>query len=521
MNLTSKRMLQFLSLCAGAFALTATAQTVFVADNFEAEGVGYTNAAINDAAGMYKANVWGTQSQYTNLVWEAGAGDASTIQAFDGTYAAGRPITNDNAKAQALKLETEGQTLTRYVAFTEDGGSGSDGIPRTTPAPVSFATEPIYVDTLIKFTPSEDDPEITDPNIKVAIFVNVNSNLVVRHKYLLPNVTLGVTNSVFETMTYNGSPWVVNPEQWYRLTLKVWQPSVYEGNLQGVEIWVDGTQLTHSNGAVDTSTYSGGGYFFSLKDGVTTLSQVSFQGTGYVDDLVVARDITSFAGQAGLTLTLAFDDDVLDVLVDGQPVQPSAVVESGSTLAITAVDWYQINSVTGDGITFSGGTGDMTNMTSGTISADVAGRTATIAASQYSSGSTVPTGLAAPYDTVPANKLAAWAVASGLTEQDVALNAADYLDNYLLNIDESISANIQITGIELDDVNDIATITVSATDPAVNLTDLNGTLVVSTTENLATPFGYPTTYTITLQGAAEVTIQVPYAAGNFIKAVVQ
>ena len=52
MNLTSKRMLQFLSLCAGAFALTATAQTVFVADNFEAEGVGFTNAAIGAAAGM-------------------------------------------------------------------------------------------------------------------------------------------------------------------------------------------------------------------------------------------------------------------------------------------------------------------------------------------------------------------------------------------------------------------------------------------------------------------------------------
>ena len=128
MNLTSKRMLQFLSLCAGAFALTATAQTVFVADNFEAEGVGYTNAAIGAAAGMYKANVWGSSFQYTNLAWEAGAGDASTIQAFEGTYANGRPITNDNDKAQALKLETEGQTLTRYVAFTEDDGSGSSSL---------------------------------------------------------------------------------------------------------------------------------------------------------------------------------------------------------------------------------------------------------------------------------------------------------------------------------------------------------------------------------------------------------
>ena len=112
MNLTSKRMLQFLSVCAGAFALTASAQTIWVSDNFEAEGAGLTNAAIGDAAGMYKANVWGTMSQLTNLTWGAGAGDASTIQAFEGSYTANsRPITEANAKAQALKLEHRGSDV--------------------------------------------------------------------------------------------------------------------------------------------------------------------------------------------------------------------------------------------------------------------------------------------------------------------------------------------------------------------------------------------------------------------------
>ena len=511
MNLTSKRMLQFLSLCAGAFALTATAQTVFVADNFEAEGVGYTNAAINDAAGMYKANVWGAQSQYTNLVWEAGAGDASTIQAFDGTYAAGRPITNDNAKAQALKLETEGQTLTRYVAFTEDDGSGSLGIPRTTPTNVLVSSAlPVYVDTLMKFTPSEDDPEVTDTNIKLALFVNVNSNLVLRHKYYDGSGYV-VTNSIFTDLG------VINPEQWYRLTIKM----QYHGSYGAMQawLWLDGTPLTHYNGEVDDNNYHNGPIFYTIND-AQTFSQVSFQGTGYVDDLVVARDITPFGGQAALTLTLAFNDDLLDVTADGTPVAANAEVVSGATLVINAIDWYQIDSVTGDGITFSGGTGAMTNTTTGTVSADVEGRTATIAASQYSGGS-VPTGLAAPYDTVPADKLAAWAVASRLTEQDVAQNAEDYLDNYLLNIDESISAQLEITSVVLDSVNEIATITVGATDPAVDFTDLNGTLVVTTTEDLAVAFGNPQTFTITATGAAEVTIQVPYAAGNFIKAVVQ
>ena len=512
MNLTSKRMLQFLSLCAGAFALTATAQTVFVADNFEAEGVGYTNAAINDAAGMYKANVWGTQSQYTNLVWEAGAGDASTIQAFDGTYAAGRPITNANAQAQALKLETEGQTLTRYVAFTEDEGSGSDGIPVTTPATIPVTTtEPVYVDTLMKFTPSEDDPEVTDPNIKLALFVNVSSNLVLRHNYWDGSGYV-TTNSVFTDLG------VINPEQWYRLTIKMQYHDSY-GAMQAW-LWLDGTPLTHYNGEVGGSSIHYGPIFYTINDS-KTLSQVSFQGTGYVDDLVVARDITPFAGQAGLTLTLAFDDDVLDVLVDGQPVQPSAVVESGSTLAITAVDWYQINSVTGDGITYTGTTGELIGDATGTISADVAGRTATINASQYTGS--IPTGLPGAYANIPADKLAAWAVASGLGEQDVMLNAADYLDNYLLNIDESIDAQLQITSIvyDPDPLGEKATITVSATDPAVDFTKLNGTLVVQTTDDLATGFGATTEYDITLTAAGEVTIKVEAIAGNFIRAYVQ
>ena len=515
MNLTSKRMLQFLSLCAGAFALTATAQTVFVADNFEAEGVGYTNAAINDAAGMYKANVWGTQSQYTNLVWEAGAGDASTIQAFDGTYAAGRPITNDNAKAQALKLETEGQTLTRYVAFTEDGGSGSDGIPLTTPDYIDVTSAlPVYVDTLMKFTPSEDDPEVTDTNIKLALFVNVNSNLVLRHKYYVGGSGYLTTNSVFADLG------VIDPEKWYRLTIKMQYNTDYADAMQ-CWLWLDGVSLTHQNGEVSEEVQNGGPIFYTLKETDMTLSQVSFQGTGYVDDLVVARDITPFGGSAALTLTLAFNDDLLDVTADGTPVAPNAEVVSGATLVINAIDWYQINSVTGDGITFSGTTGELEGESTGTISADVAGRTATIAANQYTG--TIPTGFPPghPYETLPAYKLAAWAVESGLSEQDVMLNAADYLDNYLLNIDESISAQLEITSVVLDSVNEIATITVGATHPAVDFTDLNGTLVVWTTEDLAVAFGNPQMFTITLQGAAEVTIQVPYAAGNFIKAVVQ
>jgi hypothetical protein len=202
------------------------------------------------------------------------------------------------------------------------------------------------------------------------------------------------------------------------------------------------------------------------------------------------------------------------------PVASNAVVTSGTTLTINAIDWYQISSVTGEGITYTGTSGVMTNTSTGTITADIAGRTATINASQFTGG-TIPTGLTGDYATVPADKLAAWAVKSGLSIAQVSANAADYLDNYLLNIDESIAAQLQITSIVYDPVNEIATITVGATDPAVDFTKLNGTLVVQTTDNLAGDFGATTEYTITLTAAGEVTIEVEAIAGNFIRAYVQ
>jgi len=388
MNLTSKRMLQFLSVCAGAFALTASAQTIWVSDNFEATNVadGYTNAVVGDAAGMYKAYVWGTMSQWTNLTWEAGAGDASTIQLFEGSYTANtRPIDDGNAKLQALKLETEGQTLTRYIAF-EATPDPDDDEAKTQPTtiPVSAASGPVYVDTLMKFTPSEDDPEVTDATVKLALFVNANSNLVLRHCYWYEDPATGdgdylPTNSVFDADS--DTPIAINPEQWYRLTIKMQYHSSYDAIQTWV--WLDGTPLAHYNGETEQGSAHNGPIFYTL-NGSQILSQVSFQGTGYVDDLVVADTIVAFQ-TAGLTLTLAFNDDLLNVTADSVAVTPGAQVNNGATLTIYTEDWYQINSITGDGITWTGTTlgGDLVTNATGTVTADAAGRTATINAGLF------------------------------------------------------------------------------------------------------------------------------------------
>jgi len=518
MNLTSKRMLQFLSVCVGAFALTASAQTIWVSDNFEAEGAGLTNASPGDAAGMYKAHVWGAMDQWTNLVWEAGAGDASTIQEVDSTYLGNsRPIADENAKLQALKLETEGQTLTRYVAFQNiTDGTDTAGIPLTAPTNISFATTPVYVDTLIKFTPSEDDPEVVDDGvIKFAIFVNANSNLVVHHVCLIDE-GLFVTNSVFEKLTVDGLPTIINPEAWYRLTFKL--ASVEEISL--AEIWLDGTKLTHYNGVQDfNGSHNNGSFFIALNNHVQ-LSQISFQGTGYVDDLVVTDTIVPFQ-TAGTTLTLVFNDNLLNVFdIDNASVASNATITSGAMLKIYTEDWYQINSIGGTGIDWTGDTpGELVTNVTGTISADVAGRTATIEAGLYTG--TIQTGLTGTYATVPADKLASWAVANSLTLADVVANAADYLDNYLLNISPSVDADIEITSIVYDPVAETATITVEATSTAVDFNTINGTLTVRTGDDL-TALGATTEFTFSIDTPGEVvTFVVNEVAGKFIRARVE
>ena len=511
MNLTSTRMLQFFTVCVGVCAFSASAATTWVADNFEAEGAGYTNAYDGMAAGVYKMyefpNVPGL---YTNSVWEATPGDASTIVVGDTPFtAASRPLSGD-AALQYLKLETEGQTLTRYVDLVET----NSGTHQMGPASITFYPTPVYVDTLIKFTPSEDDPEITDGHIKMALFVNASSNLVVRHQYS-DGQGLYVTNSAFTELA------PINPEKWYRLTIKL--SAEMDPENPAFEIWLDGSKLTHANGAIDPYNLSGGPWFFMLYSTVT-LTQISFQGTGALDELVVTDNDPTFNLNTGLLLTLAFDDSVLDVTFDSTSMtngQTVTVASGGSPLSIVATNWYQINSVSGEGVTYSGPTGSQTNSSSGTISVDQSGRTATIVATNYTG--TIPTGLSGEYANVPADKLSAWAIASGLSEADVADHASDYLNNYLLNIDESINATIAIGSITYDSTHEEATITVVASDDAaVDFTKLNGSLVIWTSDDLASSWGTPTQTDLTFTpGATSVTVVVPTAKGKYIKAKVQ
>lgn len=508
MNLTSKRALQFMTMCAGVCALSASAQTTWVADNFEPEGAGYTNAGIGSAAGIYKMLTFGgpMENWYTNIAWGAVAGDASAIAANTDSYGQQSPMES-STDSQYLKLETEGQTLTRYVDFVVT----NETTGQTGPTSVSFVSAPVYVDTLIKFTPSEDAPEITDPNIKVAIFVDVNSNLVVRHQTSTDAIFLTVTNSVFTNIDK------IDPAAWYRLTLKVDDAG---GNFNGYpafQIWLDGTQLSHPNGLVNPSWARNGQCFVSLH-GDLTLSQVAFQGTGSVDELVVSDIQPTWGGPSTVMLTLSFDTSMIDVTTGEVSVADDVLVPSGTAIVINAKPWYEI---TNPGAYFVGG--NTTNKVAGTsmitnINGVVTSTTAvtnTIAAAMYSSTSGISTGLGGSY---PADLVAAWAINNGLTPDQLT---AAMLNNYLLNIDETINTTniLVIKSIVYNTGTDNATITVGATTNAVPMNDLNGRLVVETTDTLGGAWGTPalTTNNVT---ATEFQVTAP-TGNNFLRARVQ
>lgn len=489
MNLTSKRMMQFIAGCAGAFALAATAAapTFYVKDSFE-------DGAIDKPIGQYGETYSepdGNGRVTTNRVWEAQDGDASKLVANVGSFSGDRPITNAVLTDLVLNLETEGQTLVR-----------------TNSTALDFSTTPVYVDTLIKFTASEDDPVISDPVVKAAVFVNSVSNLCVYH---------GVTG-LASVNTDLGIK--IDPVQWYRLTIRLGKNPTHQ--LSSFQVYLNETLITNDVVAYNEGGElgNGGTWFLNAAGEASTLSAVSFQGTGMVDDLVVSDQANKISNVA-IMLTLSFDDALMDVVQGEATLVPDAQVEAGSVITINNVkDWYELTSVTGAGYTDSAnlGAGLRVKTSTGTLSSEAAA-TVTISAAQYSSG-TVNTGLGTG---MPADKVVAWATG----KNDPALGEADLtggmLDNYLLNIDKDTAAKLVITGIAVNVPEEgKATITVAATSQDVDFTDINGTIVVYTAGDLATVMTEPSGTEFTVGTATHTaTIVVNLAGNNYIRAVVK
>jgi len=478
MRLTLKHVLKFVTLCASTVTLSASA-TVFMADSFEA---GEANEGTeNKPIGQYKQVVSGASNETTNRVWTALDGDASKLVADASSYAGVRPLWGV-ATNLVLKLETEGQILTRTV-----------GEPKT------FSEEaPIYIDTLVKFTPSEEPPDVRNQpggeNVKVAVFVNAQTNLVIYH-----GTGAGVPGT-----TVVSSLGALDPARWYHLTIRM--GDLYEFPV--FMVYLNEEVISTADG-YDYEGMPSGPCFLSAVGGQHSVNAVAFQGTGMIDELVVTDDLLPPQHE----VTLAFNEALVSVTRGGIPVMSNGTIFVTSEIVIDAADWHQIASVTGlFADVYDGPVGALINVSTGTLNA-ICGETVTITVVPYSGS--ISTVLGA---SLPADKVAAWALANTLGEGD--LDAA-MLDDYLMNVAPGTEARPVITSISIDEDAGIATIKVGATSGAVDFSALNGTLVVCTANALEDEFAETASFAITVPGSDAVTVDVQLDAGAFMKAVVK
>jgi len=261
--------------CAGATAFTVSAQNVWVDDAF-------------DFPSEVGENIWGVSGPDWS---RSGLNDDSKIVQADAARLAfnviSTPLTNAT-DTLVLELNTEGDTLIRTlpngISFDND---------RTDP--VNLLPQPVYVDMMVKFVLSEEFPDEPDTAVKALLFAKANE--VTGIPYLQVWNGTGVDGQFTELDA------VIDPEQWYRLTL-TWD--YWDADYMAMfSIHLNGKLLISGDGWTDKEDPLGawaspGPWFMTaaLDTTDTTLSSIEFQGTGFIDELVVT-DVAPDFGEPG------------------------------------------------------------------------------------------------------------------------------------------------------------------------------------------------------------------------------
>jgi len=269
MNLT--KQLKWALACAGALALTASAGNI-IEDTFESyyHGDGmvwlYPNWIVVNPSSQDKNDSSQILDVGDSIQWPE-TFDASRL-GYKGQTPLGAPDT------KVLALNTEGDTLSRVLDPMETGYSEE---------------APLYIDMMVKFVLSEDSPDLdNDEDVKFAVWADAESNLCVwaasdhlstREAYVLDNAK-------------------VDPEAWHRLTIRC---SAFEGVYAYFEVKLDGGSYLTSIGGwwEDQITQGGGSRFYSADFAFWDcwLTSIDFQGTGFIDELVVTTDDPDFGSE--------------------------------------------------------------------------------------------------------------------------------------------------------------------------------------------------------------------------------
>ena len=403
---------------ANAITQAILSQSPDVADNFEyiGEGYGTTNGYLNMPVGTYKSQPYGESNEFTNYQWIAEADDLSKLVESPSPYAGSiRPLEGSTTNL-ALNLDTGANTLVR----TANNNMSFD-----------YSENPIYLDTLVKFTPRDDNPTISDPTVKAAVFVDTNLHLWVCH---------GV-GGAGQNRTNSDTGLVVSTNDWHRLVIMLGK--VEDTSDYAFKVYIDQTVVSCAAGmgADPEHPYDSPGPWFWSASNDSSFKEVAFQGSGMLDELVVT-DVEPDQNLTALLLTLSFRPEQVMVSTNGIPIYNNNLIPDGSQIVINAHPWYEITSggalfTGGDTTNTVDGTTMITNIT-GTITG-VAGATNIIVSGPYSQSSPIATGLGG---NVPADKVALWAITNNLTTLDSSL-----LDDYLMNVDAGTNPTLYIDSI--------------------------------------------------------------------------
>lgn len=335
-----------------------------------------------------------------------------------------------------------------------------------------FASDKIYIDAVVQLVASEDDWVFDGmTNIKIAVWANAQSNLMVRHvKYNEESVP---------TTTNSDTGITIGSAQWYRLTITVKNLQEFSIDYPLFSVAVDGVTITNAN-ARDS-----GIWFDALgpTDELTKLTEIAFKGSGYVDDLVVTRDVPSFVPTplgAFFVYTVINGNGAYTVGELGSFTTNTTVeVIPGDDLTIvyTATNWYRINPLLTDGVT---------NVDASAKS--VYTQDLTSVQAHYSNNVTFA---AATGDETGLGNTNAWASRFFATEADAQQAAAaggNFERDYLLNIDPS---GTHVIGFEIIAINVVGT-NVVVTSRLTNQAEpfvgtINGVLKVYGKESLVSP----------------------------------
>ena len=440
----------------GMMTSTVLAQTTYYSEGFE--GASLTN--VLKATGLADTSAW-----------SGGVDDISSIVAGTptepDTFGYPKPFKGTDHN-KVLQLDTEGGTLTNALSSV-----------------VGFAAENIYVDTMIKFVPSEDKAVIDDNGVKVAVYAyaaedGASTNLAIYHGAFTTD-----EGYFYTTNTITGVE--IDASQWYRLTIILADD---DGDVkdelvsQAMQIYLNGNIVTGDNAYTSATgeawtdvtqdelvagPRASGIWFVSAcslaGNEKKQIGALQFRGTGFVDDLTVANGDPFVSGPLGtydVTQTVGAGGSGSD------PTSPIKVTVGQSTnLTYTANEFYRIASLTVNGTAVEAAAGQQSYLLAVNAASAIVVSFSKI---DTYAGSTID-----------------WFIAQGWKESDI-VGGLDYAKLEMLNVaatNANAGGTITITNIDVAG-NDVKVDVL--VERVMSLGNLNGVIKLYGANDLATNF---------------------------------